>query len=224
MANTGEEPGARAPGPRSADGDSTTDEDDEEPVSAKAECNSGRSDSVIVEDAGDADGEPRPGSSLKIKHPIELNSGLENSMDDGILPSNFARKNKRQEESISANDDLVPGESNETHSAPKQKAKLGKIGGKRKLPDEPSESLSQLIIDNHTSKHKVSHETDVDIESGITRDHTTTRTERTGRATTAARSPSPRENSQERANRKRAELKRNLEEKRKSSVKRKRKF
>ncbi len=225
MANTGEEPRARTASPKSADDDSTTDEGDEEPVLAKVESNSQRKDSVIVEDAGDADSQPRRGYSLKIEPPIELNSGHENTMDDGILSSNFARKNKRQEESISASPDPVLDESYETHSAPKPKAKLGKIGGKRKLPDEPSESLSQPINENHTSKHKVLRNSGVDMESSISRDHTTTRTERTGRANTAARSPSPRGNLQERANRKRAELKRNLEEKSKSNAKKKkRKF
>lgn len=223
MVNIEEEARARTPSPKPADGDSTTDDGDKEPVSVKVGSKSPKKDSVIVKDAG-ADGLARRGSSTKIKPTIELNSGHGNIMDNGLLSKNFTGKDKRQEKSLSASPDSVIDERYETHSVLRPKAKLGKIGGKRKVPDEPGESLSQPVNDDKTSKRKLLRNSSVDIESSIGRDHTTTDAERTGRAITAAKSPSSRETSQERANRKRAELKRNLEEKSRSNARKKRKF
>lgn len=224
MVNKEEEPRATKPSQKSADGDSTTDEGEEEPVSARVEKYSQRSRSVIIKDAGDPDGQARSVSPTTIKPVIELSTGHGNTMDDDTLLKKFVGKDKREEESISASTNPVIDERQETHSVPKIKAKLGRIGGKRKVPDGPSESLTQPINENQTSKHKPLRNSSVDVESSISRDHITTGTERTGRAITAAKSPPSRETSQERANRKRAELKQNLEEKSKSNAKKKRKF
>ncbi len=224
MVNKDEEQRSRRPSPKSADGDSTTDDGDGELVSSKIVSKPQRRGSVSIADAKDAYSQVHSASSPKSKPAIELTSGNWEIMDDGALSRNLAGKDRRQEESISDSADAANEEQYETHLAPKSKAKLGKIGGKKRVQEEPRELPSKPINDNHAPNLKLLRSPSADVGSSNNRDHRTTGTEWIGRAAIKPKSPSSRETSQERANRKRAELKRNLEDKSKSTAKKKRKF
>ena len=221
-----EEQRARTPSPKSANGGSTTDDSDGDLVSSKADVDPQKKGFAVINNVRGGRGHSRHNSATKTKLCTGHSNGHESPKDENSFLRILAENTKRHEESLSASPDAVNEAPDGTHSAPKAKAKLGKIGGKKKLQDERSQPLNQPV-----EGMKIPHlkspghaGTGADIESSTSRDSLVTKLTRTRRTTTKAESPSARETSQERANRKRAELKRNLEDKSKGTAKKKRKF
>ena len=218
ISDKGEEQQTRVPSPESAGGFSTTDGSDEELVALKSQ----RRSFAIINDAGDAQASNHPSSSVGTEFATKLSGEHQSIKEESTFFRNPAGHGQRYEKNA-VSPDLVDERPCKTDPAVKPKAKLGKIGGKRKARDEASEPLSQTVQEKNTVHRNSFDNAGTGTESSISRDLRPTETRRTGRAVPRVKSASPRETSQERANRKRAELKRDLE-KSKSTAKKKRKF
>ena len=215
----------RALSPTSANEDSTTDDSDGDLVPSKEYAAPQSNGFEITTDARVRRGQSHDKPAVVTKLSEGFSNNHESIKDTGNFSRNSAGDTVKHEESLPASPDAINEIPDSTHPAPKAKAKLGKIGGKKKVLDEQSQLLNYPAEDNKIPEHKSSTHagTSADIESSTSRDPLVTEI-RTSRPNTNAESPSPRETSQEKANRKRAKLKRDLEDKSKSTAKKKRKF
>ena len=219
---------ARTPSPNSANGGSTTDDGDGDGVleSVKVTLDPQKNDSAVLDGARGGRGQSRNEFATETKLFTRHSSRHESTKDENTFSKNPAGNIKRHTESLSASLGAVDDHPKGIHPAPEAKAKLGKIGGKKKVPYATSEPLNQFVEEKEIPHHKSPNHASpgADIESSTSKDHSVIELTRTGRPTAKVESPLPRETSQERANRKRAELKRNLADKSKSAAKKKRKF